>query len=33
MKVKEVVDAIIAECKTPPLEKTCDLLMAGDWQS
>jgi putative NIF3 family GTP cyclohydrolase 1 type 2 len=33
MNVKEVVDAIIAECKAPPLEKTCDLLMAGNWQS
>jgi putative NIF3 family GTP cyclohydrolase 1 type 2 len=33
MKVNDVVDVIIKECKTPPLEKTCDLLMAGDWQS
>ena len=33
MKVKEIVDSIIAECKTPPLETTCDLLMAGDWQN
>jgi putative NIF3 family GTP cyclohydrolase 1 type 2 len=33
MNVKAVVDAIIAECGAPPLEKTCDLLMAGDWQN
>ncbi len=33
MNVKNVVDAIIEECNTPPLEKTCDLLMAGDWQN
>jgi putative NIF3 family GTP cyclohydrolase 1 type 2 len=33
MKVKEVIDTIIAECKIPPLEKTCDLLMAGDWDN
>lgn len=31
MNVKEVVDRIIAACNTPPLEKTCDQLMAGDW--
>ncbi|HEX2906537.1 MAG TPA: Nif3-like dinuclear metal center hexameric protein, partial [Phototrophicaceae bacterium] len=31
MNVKEVVDRIIAACPKPPLEKTCDLLMAGAW--
>jgi len=33
MNVKDIVDAIIEECNTPLLEKTCDLLMAGDWQN
>jgi putative NIF3 family GTP cyclohydrolase 1 type 2 len=33
MNVKDVVNEILAKCKTPPLEKTCDLLMAGDWQN
>ena len=33
MKVKDVVDAILGECKTPPFEKTCDVLIAGDWQN
>ncbi|HEY5157079.1 MAG TPA: Nif3-like dinuclear metal center hexameric protein [Anaerolineales bacterium] len=33
MNVKEIVDEIIRECKTPPLEKTCDLLMAGEWHN
>jgi putative NIF3 family GTP cyclohydrolase 1 type 2 len=31
MKVRDVVDRIVAACNIPPLEKTCDLLMAGDW--
>ena len=31
MNVKDVTDRIIAACQIPPLEKTCDLLMAGDW--
>lgn len=30
MNVKQVVDRIIDACDTPPLETTCDLLMAGD---
>jgi len=33
MNVKDVVDKIIRECKTPPFEKTCDLLIAGDWSN
>jgi putative NIF3 family GTP cyclohydrolase 1 type 2 len=33
MIVRDIVDAIIRECKAPHLDKTCDLLMAGDWQS
>jgi len=33
MKVKEVVEAILNECNAPPLENTCDLLMAGDWKN
>jgi putative NIF3 family GTP cyclohydrolase 1 type 2 len=33
MNVKEIVDEIIRECKTPLLEKTCDLPMAGEWQN
>jgi hypothetical protein len=33
MDVRSVVETIIRECKTPPLEKTCDLLMAGDWRN
>jgi putative NIF3 family GTP cyclohydrolase 1 type 2 len=33
MNVKDVVDAILKECNMPPLENTCDLLMAGDWQN
>jgi putative NIF3 family GTP cyclohydrolase 1 type 2 len=33
MNVKDVVEAIIRACKTPPLEKTCDLLIAGDWNN
>lgn len=32
MKVREVVDRIVAATKTPPLEKTCDVLIAGDWE-
>jgi len=31
MKVREVVDRIVAATHTPPLEKTCDLLVEGDW--
>jgi len=30
MKVREVVDRIVAATHTPPLEKTCDLLVEGD---
>src|SRR5512136_1566806 len=33
MIVREIVDAITRECKAPYFEKTCDLLMAGDWLS
>lgn len=33
MKVNEVVERIIAACNIPPLEKTCDLLIAGDWNN
>jgi putative NIF3 family GTP cyclohydrolase 1 type 2 len=33
MIVKNVVDTITRECKTPHFEKTCDLLIAGGWQS
>ena len=34
MNVREVVDRIIAACSdVPPLEKTCDLLITGDWES
>ncbi len=33
MKVKEIVDRIIAACQTPPLPQTCDQLIAGDWQA
>ncbi len=33
MNVKDIVDAIIGECKTPPFEKTCDQLIAGDWNA
>jgi putative NIF3 family GTP cyclohydrolase 1 type 2 len=31
MKVREVVERIIAACNTPSLEKTCDQLVVGDW--
>jgi putative NIF3 family GTP cyclohydrolase 1 type 2 len=31
MNVREVVDRIITACNVPPLEKTCDQLMAGRW--
>jgi putative NIF3 family GTP cyclohydrolase 1 type 2 len=31
MKVREVVERIIAACNIPPLEQTCDLLITGDW--
>src|SRR5512145_941776 len=31
MNVKDVVDRITAASPKPPLEKTCDLLMAGAW--
>lgn len=31
MKVQDVIDAIVADCRLPePLEQTCDLLVAGD---
>ncbi len=33
MNIQEVVDAIIKDLKAPDLEKTCDLLMAGDWKN
>lgn len=33
MNVRNIVEAIIRECKIPPLEKTCDQLMAGDWDN
>jgi putative NIF3 family GTP cyclohydrolase 1 type 2 len=33
MNVKQVVDKIIEACDTPPLEITCDLLIAGDWNA
>lgn len=33
MNVKKVVDKIIDACEAPPLDKTCDLLMAGDWNN
>ncbi len=33
MNVREVVDRIIAACDVPPLEKTCDQLMTGDWNN
>ncbi len=33
MNVREVVDRIVAACNTPPLEKTCDQLMVGDWHN
>lgn len=31
MKVREIADRIVAACNIPPLEKTCDLLITGDW--
>jgi putative NIF3 family GTP cyclohydrolase 1 type 2 len=31
MNVREVVNRIIAAFDAPPLEKTCDQLMTGDW--
>ncbi|HEX3053782.1 MAG TPA: Nif3-like dinuclear metal center hexameric protein [Aggregatilineaceae bacterium] len=33
MNVREVVDRIIVACNVPPLEKTCDQLMAGSWDN
>lgn len=33
MVVRDVINAIIVKCGTPHFEKTCDLLIAGDWQS
>ena len=33
MNVRDVVETILRACNTPPLEKTCDLLMAGDWNN
>ena len=32
MKVREVVDRIVAATQTPPLDKTCDVLIAGEWE-
>jgi putative NIF3 family GTP cyclohydrolase 1 type 2 len=32
MKVREIVDLIIASCETMHLPQTCDQLMAGDWE-
>lgn len=32
MKVREVVERIIAACNIEPLEKTCDQLIVGDWE-
>ncbi len=31
MKVKEVIDQIISACSVPRMAKTCDQLIAGDW--
>jgi putative NIF3 family GTP cyclohydrolase 1 type 2 len=31
MKVKKVVETIKRACSSPDLEKTCDLLISGDW--
>ncbi|MBC7251611.1 MAG: Nif3-like dinuclear metal center hexameric protein [Anaerolineae bacterium] len=33
MIVQDIVNTITRECKTPHFERTCDLLIAGDWQS
>lgn len=33
MDVKNVVDTILGTCKTPPIENTCDQLIAGDWHN
>lgn len=32
MKVREVVDTIIAACHIPPIHETCDRLICGDWE-
>lgn len=32
MIVKEIVETIVNSCRVPPLDRTCDLLIAGDWQ-
>jgi len=31
MKVKEVIETIKTACGSPDLEKTCHLLISGDW--
>ncbi|MBN2502400.1 MAG: Nif3-like dinuclear metal center hexameric protein [Anaerolineales bacterium] len=33
MNIKEVVEQILTSCEIPRLEKTCDQLMAGDWDA
>ena len=33
MNVRQVVERMTAACNVPPLEKTCDLLITGDWES
>jgi len=33
MIVKDIVEAITSQCNPPPFERTCDLLMAGAWDS
>jgi len=33
MNVKEIVEAVIRECRIPPIENTCDLLITGAWES
>lgn len=33
MNVKEVVDRILKACNMPPLQVTCDQLMAGEWEA
>jgi len=33
MNVKEIVNLILTNCNIPLLEKTCDRLMAGSWNS
>jgi putative NIF3 family GTP cyclohydrolase 1 type 2 len=33
MDVQNVVESVIRACNTPPLPKTCDALIAGDWHN